>query len=274
LLLHLTAAAAASGSLTVVASSRDLEVATKTARRAIVRALDALETRGLIATRQGTPRSPAAHLLRFLEVAQIPKGGGVFGTPPLPVEKSGQAVFLEHLSGAIGTPPPTENQQLPAIAAAVDSEGVITLGGIIDRLARAKAKGIDPSILAAARRFLHGYRCKFPPQDEVGKPHPPDDRITAQFLSMGDGSGGWPRLERMLYDLMAERKTAGSSYAWFVTVAAQRIHGIDPQMLKRKRAELRLIRDRQREDAARNEPPSAQQLNAAIAAAAGAKRLL
>lgn len=41
---------------------------------------------------------------------------------------------------------------------------------------------------------------------------------------------------------MAERKEPGHSYAWYVTVAAQRIHGIRPQDLKTRRAELRLVK--------------------------------
>lgn len=267
-LLHLTATAAAAGSNSVPASSRDLEAAVRIARSAIQPALDALAKRGLIATRQGTPRSPAVHLLRFLEVATI--SGPVTGPPP----DQQTALFpqdvalLQGRRGPLPGPPPTEFQQLPAAAEIVDSEGVLTLEGIIDRLSRAKPKDFDLSIVEKTRRWLHGYRLKFPLADEAGRPpHPPDDRIVAQFLSMADGKGGFPRLEAMLYDLLGERKQA-YSYAWFVTVAAQRIHGIDPRKLKAKREELKLVRDQQREASAiaADELPDIQRRVEALAA--------
>jgi hypothetical protein len=245
-LLHLAATADATGSTTIVASSRDLEVAVRVARRAIQRATDALAERGLIATRQGTPRSPATYLLRFVEVAQMPAGGGVFRTPPPPVENSGQVALFERLRGVEGTPPPTANQQLTASAAAVDPEGVLTLESIIDRLHRATQKSVDPKTLTQARGALQSYRAKRGSPPNWGgplPPHPPDDRITAQFLSMGDGVGGWPRLSNMLLDLHAESKEPGHSYAWFVTIAAQRLHGIDPRMLAQRRKQLKLVRD-------------------------------
>lgn len=46
----------------------------------------------------------------------------------------------------------------------------------------------------------------------------------------------WPQLERVLYDLMAERNAPGHSYAWFIAVAVQRIYGISPQEQRHARA--------------------------------------
>ena len=40
----------------------------------------------------------------------------------------------------------------------------------------------------------------------------------------------------MLYDLMSERKQPSFSWAWYVTVALQRIHGISPKQLRDIRA--------------------------------------
>jgi len=143
------------------------------------------------------------------------------------------------------------------------------LEGIIDRLHRANAKLIDPDLLAKARGWLHGYMCKLATREvlRIGKPHPPDDKIVAQFLAMGDGAGGWGRLEIMLQDLLAERREA-YSYAWFVSVAAQRLHGISAEQLKQRRAELRVVRDRARGEAS----AEVDQLHRAVATAAARKR--
>jgi hypothetical protein len=40
---------------------------------------------------------------------------------------------------------------------------------------------------------------------------------------------------------MAERKPPGYSYAWFISVALQRIHGVQPAALKARRAQLRIV---------------------------------
>ena len=123
-LLHLCATAAAN-SLSVPASSRDLEVATRTARSAIVTALDGLAKRGLIATRQGTPRSPATHLLRLLEVATI--SGPISGPPPASSKRFPQgAVLIQDRSGPEIGPPPTAIQQLASAGEIVDPEGVLS----------------------------------------------------------------------------------------------------------------------------------------------------
>ena len=79
---------------------------------------------------------------------------------------------------------------------------------------RAKPKDFDPNTVEKARRWLQSYRAKLGSPDNWDSPHPPhppDDRITAQFLSMGDGAGGWPRLEALLYDLLAERRPPATS---------------------------------------------------------------
>jgi hypothetical protein len=72
-------------------------------------------------------------------------------------------------------------------------------------------------------------------REENRLPGPPDDAITAQFLAVAE----WPRLEAMLSDLAAERKEAGYSYGWYVTVALQRIHGLSPARLREIRARIK-----------------------------------
>ena len=60
----------------------------------------------------------------------------------------------------------------------------------------------------------------------------PDNAITAQFLAVAE----WPKLAALLADLAGERKEAGHSYGWYVTVALQRLHGISPEQLRQVRA--------------------------------------
>ncbi|HEU0139861.1 MAG TPA: hypothetical protein VFQ79_09135 [Bryobacteraceae bacterium] len=93
----------------------------------------------------------------------------------------------------------------------------------------------DPDLIPMARQWLHGYMVKLGREKDR---HPPDDRLVAQFLSIAP----WPQLERLLYDLLAEHREPGYQYAWFVTVALQRIHGIQPKQLQQRRAMLKLIK--------------------------------
>jgi len=110
-------------------------------------------------------------------------------------------------------------------------------GGVIDRILLARPKQFSEADIQRARGWMHTYAGKLPHR-EVPQPHPPDDTMVAQFLAVAP----WPRLEALLYDLMAERKECGYNYAWFTSVALQRIHGIKPQALKEAREQLRAIR--------------------------------
>jgi hypothetical protein len=77
--------------------------------------------------------------------------------------------------------------------------------------------------------------------DDIGRPlhspHPPDDQVVAQVLAIADP----PEVFRALDTLLIERKTP-TSYAWFVTVLLQRIHGISHVQTKKARAALRVVR--------------------------------
>lgn len=77
--------------------------------------------------------------------------------------------------------------------------------------------------------------------DKFGRqrdPLPPDDVILAQLLT----AAPLDSLISLIQDLMAESKEPGSSYAWYVTVALQRIHSVHPAALKARRAALRLVK--------------------------------
>jgi hypothetical protein len=136
---------------------------------------------------------------------------------------------------------------------------------VIDRLAKAKAKNYDAEQLVEARNFLHSYKCKFGRERHA---HAPTDEEVAKFLSVAS----WPQLSNLLYELMAERKEAGYSYAWFWTVALQRIHGIGPSEQRKIRTQLFEAR-RPRPAPAEQQPllENVSDLKHAIAAAAAGK---
>jgi hypothetical protein len=102
-------------------------------------------------------------------------------------------------------------------------------------LLTAKPKHYDKPTMDEARRWVHGYQTKFGPSATAD---PPDDTILAQLLAIAP----LQYLIRLLQDLMSDRQKAGDTYAWFVTVALQRIHGIAPAAFKAKRAEFKAIK--------------------------------
>jgi hypothetical protein len=256
-LLELTARAEASPHHSVTISSRDLASATRSTRSHLREALQALSARGLITTRQGTATRASVHQVNLLDTVLL--GGSEKDPPPasqwVPNGPT-PGLFRSH-PGTAADPPPLENTGLPVAPAPVDTTDSST--ELLDRLLKANPKRVDPDLLATARRFLHGYVAKL--AADPGR-HPPDDRLVAQFLAIAE----WRQLERVLYDLLAERKQPGYSYAWFISVALQRLHGIQPAALKARRAQLRLV-SRQAPPATAD-PAWSQQLLAGLKAGA------
>jgi hypothetical protein len=140
---------------------------------------------------------------------------------------------LDSHPGCFLQPPTEENTAHPQATPRVDIDNETT--EVLDRLLKASDKRTDPAAIATARAWLHGYVAKLAPDKDR---HPPDNRIVAQFLAIAE----WPRLEHLLKALFEERQTPGYSYAWFLTVALQRLHGIQPARLKTRRAQLKLVR--------------------------------
>ena len=103
----------------------------------------------------------------------------------------------------------------------------------------AQPKNFDPQLLATARARMQAhvaksYEWRGIVPDEP--PPPPDDWIAAQFLAIAP----WPQLAELLDQLWRTRKQPGDRYgqfryAWFLSVAADRILGISPNDLKRER---------------------------------------
>jgi hypothetical protein len=139
---------------------------------------------------------------------------------------------------------------------------------ILDRVLRSKPTHHDPKDLETFRRWLHGYMCKLG-RDASNQPtpnaHPPDNDLVAQFLAVAEPR----RLGTMLDALLLEKQPA-FSYAWFVTVALQRVHGITWQETKKARSQLRVVKHGQARPAAESGEFAAGLLTQATA---GVKKL-
>lgn len=99
---------------------------------------------------------------------------------------------------------------------------------------KANPKHCNPDEMASLRRWVHGYQRDF---GREKKANPPDDKILAELLAVASSS----QIIRVVQDLMAERKEAGYSYAWFLPVVIQRIYGISPEIWSTRRAALRAV---------------------------------
>jgi hypothetical protein len=223
-------------------SMRDIAAGTKMALSAVQRAIESLGSspgcRALISRAPGTATKPsfiAVHTFGTTKIGVPFRGTPPAGTPSTEGCDSNRhtAYLLEAQGAPSGGTPQAENKELRAEGARVDFDSDLT--SVIDRLLSAKARNLDPDLAATARHWMHGYAAKFAHEPN---PHPPDDTMVAQFLAIAP----WPRLERLLHDLMAERQEAGHSYAWFISVAMQRIHGVKPELLKQARQQLKIIR--------------------------------
>jgi hypothetical protein len=212
-----------------MASSRDLAEQTGLARASIQTAIDSLNSKGLVHSDAGAATRPAAHRLTFLELVENVVSGltaepqaaqnlgqGGLNSEPLSNEKSGT---YEH--------PHTQRAGTRADSIEKDFDKVI------DRLHKAQKGDFDEEIFELARNRIASHHAKFA-REANRLSALPDDKITAQFLAIAE----WPKLEALLFDLASERKEAGYSYGWYITVALQRIHGIAPARLQEIRTQL------------------------------------
>jgi hypothetical protein len=85
----------------------------------------------------------------------------------------------------------------------------------------------------AATFHLYSYMAGHRPRAAA-----PDDKIVSQFLAVAS----WQQLKLLLHELDKEHAKPSYSYAWFISVAMQRIHGVSPQALKTARRQLSIVR--------------------------------
>ena len=229
------------------ASHQDLAESTGSSISAVRRSLDCFENHHrLIAGERAPHNRPKSYRLLFLcqQVPEVPLFK--LSTPPVQIEHPSAQNDQAPLS-KLNTPPvqiehPSNQESAtyePATKedARVDLEST-TLTTSIDRvqnlpkrvdaeelarrLEQAHPRTANPEALEIGRRMLHEYARRY----RRGGAEPPDDRIVAQFLAIAP-------LERLDREVMAvlwrKRIPAGTNYGWFLTLAANWIHGMKAQ---------------------------------------------
>jgi hypothetical protein len=280
ILIELAARAHTAATLETTASSRQLALKTGLARASVQTAIDSLNNKQLIRSGSGCATQPAVHRLLCLEpvenlvddasimpevaqklgqggietdreVAQILSHGGLTAGPgPAQILSQGDLKIEPGVAqelgqgGPIFRPPHNgksivcESAYRERANARADSIEKDDFEKTIDRLLKAKKGDYDESLFELARNRIGSHHAKFA-RPENRMPGLPDDSITAQFLAVTE----WPKLSDMLSDLAAERKEAGHSYGWYVTVALQRIRGISPEQVRDMRRRLKNFAD-------------------------------
>lgn len=200
--------------------------------------------KGLVNKRQGSTTKASVYELSFLDTIAFPSTGTpISGGLSTPIS-GGPVPQLPGFSTPISGEPPPENTGLAKLGPSRvrSDEVLLTFEALQDRIRRASPKHYFPDLIRAARARLHGYMKKMAVDEllAMGVPHPPDDFTVAQFLSLGDGCGEWPALNNLLDQLFHERQRV-KKYGWFLVVAMQRLHGLDPHLAKRQR-ELRVVK--------------------------------
>jgi hypothetical protein len=273
-LLELAVRAEAAGATEIMASSRHLAQSTGLARASVQGAIDSLNARRFIQSDTGSPTKPALHRLICFHreantsglvaeppVAQLLSHPGITNEPRValqlshgglatgpgvaqPVSHGGLIIEPEVAQpashpGLVSAPPRNEKsvaygERIKERASAPADSIDFDFDKTIDRLHKAKKGDFEESLFETARMQIVSHHAKYA-REENRLSGPPDDAITAQFLAVAE----WPRLEALLCDLAAERKEAGYSYGWYVTVALQRIHGLSPARVREMRAQLK-----------------------------------
>ena len=255
-------------------SSRQIAEATGLSRPNVQAAIDSLCNRGLITSDGGSATRAATYTLQFLATEVLPVRGSIAEPPPCEkhAENSQQVALFQSQGGTVTEPPVASQQSQGWLHSRATTNKERARAGVgigidfdiekaLDRLRQATPALYDQREFAEAKRWLHGCMAKF---GALPDPHPPDDRVVAQFLAIAE----WPRLLGMIYDLMAEpetRRTKPAKYGWFVVVAMQRMWGLTPQQQRAARERLQLVKQEARQQTG--------EIESAIAATAARKRM-
>lgn len=242
---------------TAKASIRDLAEACNLSKSKVIAALHLLIERNYLTTRKGNATRQTWHQLNPFLTVQMDQthtpnqfaGGPLKGPPPAKEwsQKGTEPLPFRDLPGPEKGPPPAGNKPLTADARPLDE--VPRLIPILDRVLNCKVSHHDPADVDRFRRRLHAHMAKLGRDDRnqpTQNPHPPDNQIVAQLLTVADTG----RLDDLLDQLFMDRQPC-YSYAWFVTVALERIHGIHWSATRQARAALR--------DVKRPRPPQPEQ---------------
>jgi hypothetical protein len=231
-------------------SSRHIAKATRLSRSNVQRALDSLNRRFLITTREGTATRSSYHGLNFTQTTAF-RGGLTAGPPPAQMA----------LPGGPTAGPPVRATIPPDFAGVASQQGhpfepVPLLDKdfdyeLIDRVLTAKKADFPDQDIAAVRQAVHGYSVKLRGDHAT---HPPDDRIAAQILTAANGNVD--QVRNLIQDLWIDRTVPGDKYGWYLAVVLQRWHGIRFHQVKTRSSYLKLVKA-----ARRQSPPEPTQEN-------------
>lgn len=260
ILFELTRQAARYPTCTTTGSVRKLQKISAAGKMSVFRALAELERRDLIKREQQSGNKETIIRVNFLltlpmsvpnlstpalfDAASVPKLSTPVNLNPyasVPNLSTGTVTNLSTVRAVRVTnlvTPSTENQQLAEPGAAYDDPLDIRndlLPIEIDRVIQPKgATRPDEQELREAGAWMFKLMRTNGPHVA---PNKPDRKIIAEFLRVAP----WPRLHSLLFELMNTATQIGENYAWFVTVAMQRIHNVRPEVLRERRVELKLI---------------------------------
>jgi hypothetical protein len=230
-------------------SQRDLSAATGQARNSIAAALDQLFTRSAIALRWGDSKRPNRIFVTLWRGAVLSIGGSNFEPPPR--EKGDRvAQNLSHPQGESGAkcaPPYSVRAQ-----ARIEFDSKFDIDIDRSNVPSMGASAADPvlKVLTAApsnfsgRQLYDASQMLFEAMRRRGSrpAKPPDDVITAQFLS----AGPWPALQRLLIELIQGSGAQIHHYGYFVAAALDRCQGVKPAQFNAAREQLRPVLVQQR----------------------------
>ncbi|HYW44460.1 MAG TPA: hypothetical protein VE959_16490 [Bryobacteraceae bacterium] len=214
---------------TARASSRQIEAATRLARKNVVRALDSLDRRKLIATRQGGGQQPSTYLVNFLATTGLQSG--VMVTPLAQPELPGVASQRHHQS----------SHGAPSIDIDVDADRSIIERTIpadtLTETLTARPQHFHASELDLVRRAAYKWLLL---QTGQSNAQPPDPQVCARIAAAAGSAG-----QAKAFILDHQRDKQAETCEYLVTWILQARHGYSPQATAARRQQLREVGRRQ-----------------------------
>ena len=229
-------------------SSRDLARATNLARPNVQLAIDSLTERSLIASDGGTATRASTYQLLFLDTAVLPERGIASMPPNSKIHPEGgivtkpqvalfqcQGGIVTEPEGGIAVRPHPRARLAPGSESDSDWERRIrATSDLFERIAKAKPEGYDSDEIRTVRDALCGYWRRMKEDPDA---HPPPDKLCAEMLAIAPRR----RILQLIDDLWKGRQKPDRSYRWFIVVALNRIHNLEPANIGKGFAQLRMI---------------------------------
>lgn len=251
-LLH--AAAANPPHWTVKASTDLITERTGLARSSVIPAIASLTARRYITARRGGGRTTSAYKIHALDIVPMrgPKTGPLQTTSRGPEIEPLDSTFPTSRGPEIGPVQNLDPSGVQKLDPSLIKEHAHEHASIrfdidkIDRSINALPTDHPPEAISATLGWIASYY-----QRHGKDASQTDPAIVAQLLT---ACGSTAQAERLIRDMIAERRPPGDSPAYLIAVALQRLHGIAPQDLAARRDQLRQQRRRQAGSETTNQP--------------------